>query len=71
VWTVSNAASSGSPLLPSAVFSASNDCISELAQRLRYLFGIKRARLSASMQRRDKDRRLLSIHRRNFGVPTE
>jgi hypothetical protein len=30
-----------------------------------------RALLSASMQRRDNDRRLASIQRRNFGVPME
>ena len=54
-----------------AASSAAGPATALLAQRLRYLRGIIRALLSASMQRRDKDRRLASIQRRNAGVPTE
>jgi hypothetical protein len=71
VRAVSKAASSGSPLLPSAAISVSDGYSPELAQRLLYLFGINRARLSASTQRREIDLRLASIQRRSFGVPME
>ena len=67
------AASSGSPLLPSAVFPHDFETSAASAQRLlvRYLFGTSPAATSASTQRRDSVRREASIQLRNSGVPIE
>ena len=73
VRAVSLAASSGSPLLPSAVFPHDFETSAASAQRLlvRYLFGTSPAATSASTQRRDSVRREASIQLRNSGVPIE